>query len=319
MVTDLHSHFIPLDAANSAGISVRFERHDDGAQFSTAHQGMSLERQLFDLDIQRADMQRQRLDRRMLVIPPFCFQYELPAEEGVRWARALNDGTAEAATGDPSSFIGFGTLPLQDVPAALDELDRVAGDLNMPGIEIGSNINGVELDSEILEPFWERVATHGLIVLIHPHYIAGADRLGDYYLRNLIGNPMDTAIAGARLLLGGVLERHRNLRIILSHGGGALPGILGRILHGYEVRPESHARAHDPAQMARQLFYDTIVFEPQALRYLVEVFGASQIIPGTDYPFDMGEENPVTFIESAGLSNEDAATVLSNGDRLLAE
>jgi aminocarboxymuconate-semialdehyde decarboxylase len=319
MVVDLHSHYVPLEAANAADVGISLEPQSDGeVAFSTPHQQMSLEGQLFDLDMQRAELERQRLDSRMLSVPPFCFQYELPAEAGVRWARAMNDGIAVAAASDPERFVGFGTVPLQDVPAALDELDRALGELGMSGIEIGSNINGVELDDERLESFWERLAAHGRPLLIHPHNIAGADRLGGYYLRNLIGNPTDTAIAGARLILGGALERHPNLRVILSHGGGSLPGILGRILHGYQVRPEAKERVSDPMAAARRLYYDTIVFRPQMLRYLVETFGAEHVILGTDYPFDMGMEHPVDFVEQANLLSADAATILGNGEALLA-
>jgi aminocarboxymuconate-semialdehyde decarboxylase len=319
MVVDLHSHYVHLDAANGADAGIVFEHVAGGeVQFSTSGGQMSLEGQLFDLSRQQADMERQRLDRRMLVIPPFCFQYELPSALGVRWSRALNDGVVRAAASDSARFVPFGTVPLQDVAASLDELDRIAGDLRLPGIEIGSNINGVELDDASFEPFWERVDALGLLVLIHPHYIVGPERLGGYYLRNLLGNPFDTAIAASRLILGGVLERHRNLRIILSHGGGAVPGIMGRVLHGHAVRPEARLRASDPRDAARRLYYDTIVFEPQALRYLAVLFGPEQIILGTDYPFDMGMETPVEFVQSSGLPDADVATILGNGDRLLA-
>jgi aminocarboxymuconate-semialdehyde decarboxylase len=320
MVVDLHSHYVPLEAANGADVGISLEPQADGeVAFSTPHQQMSLEGQLFDLDMQRAELERQRLDRRMLSVPPFCFQYELPAKAGVRWARAMNDGIAAAAASDPERFVAFGTVPLQDVPAALEELDRALGELGMSGVEIGSNVNGVELDDESLEPFWERLAAHGRPLLIHPHNIAGAERLSGYYLRNLIGNPTDTAIAGARLILGGALERHPNLRIILSHGGGSLPGILGRILHGYQVRPEARERVNDPTAAAGRLYYDTIVFRPRMLRYLVETFGAGQVILGTDYPFDMGMEHPVDFVEQSGLPAADIETILTNGERLLFE
>lgn len=320
MVTDLHSHYVPLEAANAAAVGLRFERLDTGeVAFSSPGGGMTLERQLFDLDVQAEDARRQRLDRRILAIPPFLFQYELPAEDGIRWARALNEGYAAAAKTDPERFVPFATLPMQAPEAAIAELERAIEELGCRGVEIGSNINGVELDDAELEPFWERVAALGVPVLIHPHYIAGADRLEGYYLRNLLGNPMDTAIAGARLILCGVLERHPSLKIILSHGGGALPGILGRILHGYNARPETKTRASYPATNAGRLYYDTIVFEPRSLRFLVESFGASQIILGTDYPFDMGMERPVDFVESAGLSDADVATILSNGDALLGD
>jgi aminocarboxymuconate-semialdehyde decarboxylase len=319
MVIDLHSHYIPLEAANSAEAGIRFDDPGSGEiAFRSPHQSMTLERQLFDLDIQTTDAVSQRLDRRILAVPPFCFQYELPAEAGIRWARALNDGYAAAAQTDPERFVPFATLPMQAPYEAIKELERAVGELGCRGVEIGSNINGVELDASELEPFWECVAAAGVPLLIHPHYIAGADRLNGYYLRNLIGNPTDTAIAGARLILSGILERHPELKIILSHGGGALPGILGRILHGYQVRPEARERTSDPAAAAKRLYCDTIVFEPRMLRYLVESFGAEQIILGTDYPFDMGMEQPVDFIETSDLSDRDVATILSNGDRLLA-
>ena len=318
MVIDLHSHYIPMDAANSADVGIRFDRgEDEDVRLSAPHQQMSLEANLFDLELQRADMHRQRLDRRMLVIPPFCFQYELPPALGARWSRSLNDGVHVAAAADPHHFIGFGTVPLQDIPAAVEELERIWGDLRLPGIEIASNINGLELDSPSLEPFWQRVNALELLVLIHPHYIAGTERLGDYYLRNLLGNPFDTAIAASRLLLGGVLERHPNLRIVLSHGGGAFPFVMGRVLHGFGVRPEARLRAKEPASVASRLFYDTIVFDPQALRYLVEAFGAKQIILGTDYPFDMGMRQPVDFVERSGLNENSIRQILTNGERLL--
>ncbi len=318
MVVDLHSHYIPMDAANGADVGIQFERGDDDDVLLFApSQEMSLEGHLFDLELQRADMHHQRLDRRMLVIPPFCFQYELPAELGARWSRALNDGVHAAAATDPHRFVGFGTVPLQDVPVAIEELERIWGDLRLPGIEIASNINGVELDSPSLDPFWQRVNALELLVLIHPHYIAGTERLGGYYLRNLLGNPFDTAIAASRLVLGGVLERHPKLRIILSHGGGAFPFVMGRVLHGFGVRPEARLRADNPADAAKRLFYDTIVFKPQALRYLVEAFGAEQVILGTDYPFDMGMRQPVDFVERSGLEESDIHQILTNGDRLL--
>lgn len=318
MVVDLHSHYVPLDAANDADAGIKLERLDGGeVRFTATGQQMTFEGQLFDLDLQLSDMGRQRLDRRMLVIPPFCFQYELPSEIGIRWARALNDGVAKAAATNPDAFVAFGTLPMQAIPAAVDELDRIATDLGIPGVEIGSNLNGVELDADELEPFWERASTLGTIILIHPHYIIGPDRLDGYYLRNLLGNPFDTAIAATRLVLGGVMDRYPDLRIILSHGGGAFPGILGRVLHGHSVRPEAKLRVEDPMAAARRLFYDTIVFEPRMLRYLVEAFGASQVILGTDYPFDMGEEDPVAFVESSGLDDASIKQILNNGARLI--
>jgi aminocarboxymuconate-semialdehyde decarboxylase len=318
MIVDLHSHYLPAEAARAADVPVRLEPLPDGGyRFAVGRQELELERALTDLSIQVADMHRQRLERRILCIPPFCLQYELVPDDGLRWARAINDGIAEAARTSPDVFVGFATLPLQDVPAAVAELDRAVGTLGLHGVEIASHIAGVELDDPVLEPFWERAARYRVPILVHPHNPAGADRMGGYYLRNLVGNPVDTALAGARLLLGGVVERHPDLVVILAHGGGALPGIIGRLAHGYQVRPEARLRASEPAQLLRRLYFDTIVFDARTLRYLVGLVGASQVVLGTDYPFDMGEERPAAFVESAGLPDEDARTVLENGARLL--
>ncbi|MGH9175108.1 MAG: amidohydrolase family protein, partial [Vicinamibacterales bacterium] len=170
-----------------------------------------------------------------------------------------------------------------------------------------------------LDPFWERAESLRLPILVHPHDPAGVGRMGDYYLRNLVGNPVETALAGARLIFGGVLERFPELRVILSHGGGALPQLIGRLRHGYAARPEAQLRVSDPVASLRRLHYDTIVFNPEPLRNLVATVGAGQVVLGTDYPFDMGEPDPVNVIRQAGLAEENVATILDNGRRLLAE
>ena len=202
--------------------------------------------------------------------------------------------------------------------SAVTELARAVNELGMRGVEIATNINGVELDAPELDPFWEQAERLKIPILIHPHYVAGADRKREYHLLNLIGNPTETALAGARLLFGGVLERYPDLRIILSHGGGALPHLIGRLRHGHAARPEAKLRASAPIEHLRRLYYDTIVFDAGVLRHIVETVGASQVVLGTDYPFDMSEPQPVEFVRNAGLAPEDVDTILANGDALLA-
>jgi aminocarboxymuconate-semialdehyde decarboxylase len=276
---------------------------------------MELERGLFDLDEQRQVRRRQRLDRRSLMVPPFTALYELSDEQGMAWSRALNDAIAAVARANPGEFVGFATVPLQSARAAA-ELERAAG-LGLRGVEILSSVDGAGLDSPALEPFWETAERLRLPILIHPHYVAGAERLGDYYLRNLLGNPTETAHAGARLIFGGVFERHPELKVILSHGGGSLPHIIGRLQHGSEVRPECR-HAQSPREQLSRLYFDTIVFDPTVLRHLVDLVGASQVVIGTDYPFDMGEERPVELVEGIGLAEAERDAILHAGDRLLA-
>jgi aminocarboxymuconate-semialdehyde decarboxylase len=320
MIIDMHSHYIPLDAVAAAGAEVAtVERRSDGRYtFRAAGQALTLDPRLFELERQRADLRRQGLDRRTLMLPPFALLYELPADAARRWARAVNEATAAVAARHGDEFVGFATVPLQDVPAALAELEWAVGTLGLRGVEIATNIAGVELDAPALEPFWALAARLRVPILVHPHAVAGANRMGDYYFRNLIGNPVETALAGARLLFGGVIERHPDLRIILAHGGGALPQLVGRLRHGYAVRPEARDRAADPLSGIGRLYYDTIVFDHRVLRHLVAVAGADQVVLGTDYPFDMAEDAPLSFVRDSGLDDDAIARILGSGERLLA-
>ena len=319
MIVDLHSHYFPLDAMRGmADFPVEATEGPDGTvRLSLGGQAMTLPAQLFSLEMQLADLHRQQLARRALQPPPFTILHELPPDQGVAWSRRMNDGIAAAARSHPEAFIGFATVPLQDIAAAVVELERAITDLGLRGVEILTSINGVGLDTPALDPFWAAAERLDVPILIHPHYVAGAERMDGYYLRNLIGNPTETAIAGARLLFSGVLERFPRLRIILSHGGGSLPHISGRLRHGYAVRPEARERARDPLGHLSRLFYDSIVFDPLILRHLVEVVGASQVVLGTDYPFDMGEETPVAFVQDSGLAAPDRDAILNAADRML--
>jgi aminocarboxymuconate-semialdehyde decarboxylase len=319
MIIDLHSHYVPLDAIRAMeGSPAQVAEAEDGSvQVAFRGRELPLAAELVSVERQVAALRRQQLTRRVLQPPPFTILYELPADAGLQWSRALNDGIAATAQTYPDTFVGFATVPLQDIAAAVEELDRAIGTLGLRGVEILTTINGIGLDSPTLDPFWAAVQRLDVPILIHPHYVAAAERLDGYYFRNLIGNPTETAIAGARLLFGGVLERFPNLRIILSHGGGALAHISGRLRHGYAVRPEARERAQDPLGNLRRLYFDTIVFDPMILRHLIDLVGASQIVLGTDYPFDMGEETPVTFVREAGLAPADAEMILNAADRLL--
>lgn len=321
MVADLHSHYFPLRAGASRGAAVTVrEVADDGRRVCLRVGGhdMVVPASVADPVAQRADADAQGLSARALLPPPFTVLYELAGTAGTAWARTLNEHVAEDAATDPEHLIGFATVPLQAGGAvAAGALDHAVTALGLCGVEILTSVVGRGLDDPGLAEFWAAAAELGVPVVVHPHYVAGAERMGAYHLRNLVGNPTETALAGARMLYSGLLTRHPGLRVVLCHGGGALPHIIGRLRHGYLNRPE-FADATDPADGLRRFYYDTVVFGPAALRHLVDIVGADRVVVGSDFPFDMAEPRPVGFVADAGLGAEATDTILRSADRLVA-
>jgi aminocarboxymuconate-semialdehyde decarboxylase len=268
---------------------------------------------IFEPGLRLEAMDRQQVDIQVIAIPPPNFHYHVPAEVGGDFAGIQNDALADLSDSRPDRFHWFATLPLQDVPASLEEIGRVQDHERMRGVQIGTNVDGVDLDDPTLDPAWESLAKADLPVWIHPDQraIAGADRLEDFYLQNLVGLPMDSTIAAARLIFGGVLERHPDLRFGLVHGGGFSPFQIGRWDHGWSVRSEPKEHIDEPASTYyRQLYFDTLTHDRSSLLLLGERVGWDHVMLGTDFPFDMAEDDPVTRVEEADLDPADLRRVL---------
>lgn len=267
-------------------------------------------------------MDRQGVDIQLLSGWVELFGYDLPAEDGTRFARMQNEAMAELVREHPDRFIGLATAPLQDGDAAARVLEEAVRDFKLPGAQIGTNVAGRNLDDASLEPFWGAAEETGALVLIHPlqSQVAGGERLRSYYFENLLGNPFETTIAAASLLFGGVLERHPRLKVCLAHGGGFLPYQLGRLAKGYNERAEARERLKEgPRSSFERLFLDTILHDQDNLQRLLEMVGADRLLLGSDYPFDMGEDDPVGKVRGLrGLSEEERARILGgNALRLL--
>ncbi len=321
MRVDIHCHVVPPGCRTLMGrtpqgreVGVRIDgagtvaelTYVDGHPSSAAPPG-----QLWDIERRLRDMDAAGVDVQALSVPPFLFFYELDAETGAAYARRLNDGIAAVVREYPRRFAGLATVPLQDTAAAIAELERAADDLGLRGLEVQSHVAGENLDAPRLFPFWERVAARGLPVFIHPHNVLGQDRLRAYYLTNLIGNPVDTAVAAASLVFGGVLARLPELRIILAHGGGATAALCGRWQHGWHARPEpKRALPHPPMADVRRFFFDTLTHSPEMLALVVRQFGAEHVLLGTDYPFDMGDTTPVVTVRALGLPEPQQEVIL---------
>lgn len=266
------------------------------------------------------DMDATGIDMQVISVAPNQYYYWIDPVVGAELARMQNDRIATIVSENADRFVGLGTVPLQDVGLALIELDRIVSELRFPGVEVSSNVNGHDLDDPILEPFFARAEEVDALIFVHPYGFPNTDRLVDYYLNNVVGQPLDSTVAISRLILGGVLEAHPNLKICIAHGGGYLPFYLGRLEHAYHVRPECRQHiTQPPSTYVKKLYVDTVVFTEASLLHLVEILGPDHIVLGTDYPYDMAEGDPVGFVARArGLSEDDRQAILGrNAARLL--
>jgi aminocarboxymuconate-semialdehyde decarboxylase len=202
-------------------------------------------------------------------------------------------------------------LPMQAPDKAADELRRAITSLGLRGAMIGSNVEGKNLDDPGFEPLWATAATLDAWMMIHPGHVAGADRLRSYYLTNLIGNPLDTTIAAACLIFGGVLARHPKLKFVMVHGGGFIPYQGGRWVHGWQVRPEPKVHLKEsPAPYLDRFVYDTILHSRTSLEFLISSVGAARVFLGSDYPYDMGMLDCVKQVRALGISAADRDMIL---------
>ena len=241
-----------------------------------------------------------RVDVAAASLAPPLSHYHADPQVALEVSRFVNDGLAEVAQGSGGRVLPLGNVPLQDVKLAAAEAHRCATELGFRGLAVGSNANGVNLGDESLLPFWETVRELELLVFVHGLAPLGKERLSQHQLSNFVGLPIDTAVTVASMVFGGTFERLPGLKVCLSHGGGAFPCLVGRWDHGYRARlAPAGATIGLPSEYLRDIWCDSLTHDPAGLRYLVERVGASQVVLGSDHPFDMGEPDPVGKVEAA--------------------
>jgi aminocarboxymuconate-semialdehyde decarboxylase len=252
-------------------------------------------------------MAATRITRQVLSPMPELFSYWLPLEDAKVLLRYINEQIAQMIAQAPERFVGLAAVPLQDLDAAAAELDYALGTLKFAGIEIASHVNGKSIGDPHFAPFFAEVERRGAAVFVHALRPAGQDRIVGPFPEQAVCFPGDIALGCASMITGGTAARLPKLRIAFSHGGGAMPILLPRLEHAWKIIPKAkEALKEAPTTTARRFYYDDLVFDPKAIRFLVEQYGASQILLGTDYPFNMGDTDPLGTLAKTGF---DAGTV----------
>jgi len=264
-------------------------------------------------------MGAMRVARQALSPMPELLSYWLPLEDAKALIRYLNEQIAEMIARAPERFVGLGAVPLQDVDGAILELDFVRRKLNFPGIEIASHVNGVSIGDARFEPFFAEAERLGAAMFVHALRPAGQDRIVGAFAEQAVCFPGDIALAAASMITGGIAARHPKLRIAFSHGGGALGVLLPRLVQAWNAIPKAReSLAESPAATARRFFYDALVFDPLVVRFVIDSFGSSQVCVGSDYPFNMGDADPLGTLEKCGLNAAVLAAVRAgNAQRFL--
>ena len=254
----------------------------------------------WDPAVRLDDCDRTGVALQVLSTVPVMFAYDKPAEDAVVVARLLNDHIAGVVAGNSTRFAGLGTIPLQDADLAILELQRCVTELGLAGVQIGTHVGDRDLDDPAIEAVLAAADSLGAAVFVHPWDMLSPERMTRHWLPWLVGMPAELALAIASVVLGGVLDRHPSLRLLFAHGGGAFPGLLGRVEAGFHARPDLAATATgtEPREAVRRIYVDSLTHDPDTLRFIAGIVGKDRIALGTDYPFPLGEAVPGATIDA---------------------
>lgn len=307
---DIHTHILPPDWPNlqeryGYGGWVQLERHGTGCAHMTLDGSFfrSVEENCWDPASRLSDCETHRVDVQVLSTVPIMFSYWAKPADTLDLARLLNDHIAGVCAEHPHRFVGLGTIPMQDPDIASQELERCVTRLGLAGVEIGSHVNGMNLNHPKVVPVLEAAQDLGAAIFVHPWEMLGRERMENYWLPWLVGMPAETSLSICSMIFGGIFEKLPRLRIAFAHGGGAFPATLGRIEHGFRVRPDLCAvdNEHNPRDYLGRFYVDSLVHDAAMLEYMIGLMGAESIALGSDYPFPLGEQVPGSLIESMEL------------------
>lgn len=329
---DVHSHWLPYEyiemaRAGEGGDEIKIVKNKEGKEMlefggeygkeGRVYHRLPIQEQYYNWDLRFADWDKMGLEKVAVSIQPMSFHHNAPVDFAVKIHRFFNDELAKVQKKYSSRVVGLGSLPMADVDASVAELHRSMKELGLKGVQVGSNVQGVNLGNKKYWPIYEAAEKLGAFILIHPTDVAGVDRLGDYYFKNFIGNPLETTITAGSLIYSGVFEDFPNLKICLCHSGGLLPYVIGRFDHGWNVRAECKHLPKAPSSYLNKFYFDCISHSPEAFRFLAKLVGTKKLVIGTDYPLDMGLTDPIAAVKAAGFNEEETQDILYNNAEFL--
>jgi aminocarboxymuconate-semialdehyde decarboxylase len=322
---DIHCHVVTPKATELVKPVQRAEHNpldlfsNEATREANRRQNATIADKITSIDTRLAVMDKAGIDVQAVSPAPHQYYYWTEPELGREVARAINDNIAGIVAQHPGRFVGLGTVPLQAPELAVAELERAIKTLGLRGVEICTNVEGADLSDPRFRPFFAKAEELGILVFMHPSGTTDARRLSDHYFINVIGNPLDSTLAVSHLIFGGVLDAYPRLKLCVAHGGGYLPAYSGRMDHAHGAREDCRRLIkRKPTSYLKKLYFDTIVFTTHQLEYLVSRYGSDHLLLGTDYPYDMGMEDPVGFIDSARLTRDDKAQIMGkNAAQLL--
>lgn len=326
LTVDIHCHILNEDAENLArSIKPITEESwvvfaDDDTRKINMKQALDRKEEFFGVEQRLKDMDAMMIDIQVLSPGAGQFFYWAEPDLAQELCRLQNDHVAETVAANPDRFTGMSTLPLQHTQLAIEELERCHNELGIRAAIIGPEIEGEELSVPRLEKFWSRCDDLGTILFVHPMGYPQSDRFSKHYLTNIVANPLATTVAVHHLIFDGVMERHPGLKIVLAHGGGFVSHYNGRMDHAYGARPDCCKHiSKPPTHYLKKFYFDAVVFTPHQLEYLATLYGTDHLLLGSDYPFDMGEYDPIELIDQiATFSDDDKANIWGlNAARLL--
>ena len=318
MAIDAHTHTLcpgvnPLVAGRPELAAIPYQRDLSAESRVVDHdQFPDLLKAFLQVERRLADMAKMRITHQ--VVAPAPGQQHYWAEPALldQLSRLQNEHVAAMCAANPQAFSGLGTLPMTAPDLAIATATHGVESLGLKGFQIDTRAGAMELSDPALDPLWARLEKLDTAVMLHPLGFSDGMRLSPFFMVNTVGNPMEEVIAANHLILGGVLDRHPGLRIKIVHGGGFYPFLIGRLDHAWKRRPEVRKlTAEAPSAYLKRMWYDTVVFDPAILRMLVSLVGAERVMLGSDYPFDMGDLDPLGMLESCGFSAEDTAQIAS--------